>query len=376
MRNSIENNNDKLHLLIYPDVIVTKGIKKIILIDSSRNKVFELPVSYFELIEDFKKYTIHDIKGIYDYENLEMFINFIITNDLGFFTDNKDSFPAISTQYLSPEQINNSIIEIDRREQLLNIERWLVDLDNLGCKFYELRFYLNIDPSTISGIFREFKFNSLNGINLYLQFSADYRVASYAKLLNSFPFIKNIFILQSSRSKIVNATENKKLNNEQKIIFSTDVLSRKNCGKVSSDMFFPREINQISENLCFNSCLFKKLSIDIDGNIKNCPSMAKSYGNIKNESIDSVIKRIDFKEYWSVTKDDIKICQDCEYRYICTDCRAYTERNHFNEDNLDISKPLKCGYNPYTSKWEQWSTNPLKEQAIKYYGMQELVKNK
>lgn len=37
------------------------------------------------------------------------------------------------------------------------------------------------------------------------------------------------------------------------------------------------------------------------------------------------------------------------------------------------AKPLKCGYNPYTCEWEEWSTNPLKQQAIDYYGMREVL---
>ncbi|MBS1775203.1 MAG: hypothetical protein JSS64_02865 [Bacteroidetes bacterium] len=31
------------------------------------------------------------------------------------------------------------------------------------------------------------------------------------------------------------------------------------------------------------------------------------------------------------------------------------------------SKPLKCGYNPYTGEWEEWSSNPLKQQTMDYY---------
>jgi hypothetical protein len=35
------------------------------------------------------------------------------------------------------------------------------------------------------------------------------------------------------------------------------------------------------------------------------------------------------------------------------------------------SKPLECGYNPYTCEWEEWSTNPLKQKAIEHYGFSE-----
>ena len=102
--------------------------------------------------------------------------------------------------------------------------------------------------------------------------------------------------------------------------------------------------------------------------------MPQIFGNIKNTSLEEALGQPDFKKYWNLTKDHIEVCKDCEFRYICTDCRAYTERTHTRSEGLDISKPLKCGYNPYTGEWEEWSTNPLKEKAIKHYGMEVLVK--
>ncbi len=55
---------------------------------------------------------------------------------------------------------------------------------------------------------------------------------------------------------------------------------------------------------------------------------------------------------------------------IYTDCRAYIENS---EDQF--SKPLKCGYDPYTNIWEDWSANPLKQNAIKYYSFEEFLRN-
>ncbi|HLT42986.1 MAG TPA: hypothetical protein VKZ95_09805, partial [Sphingobacteriaceae bacterium] len=43
----------------------------------------------------------------------------------------------------------------------------------------------------------------------------------------------------------------------------------------------------------------------------------------------------------------VDVCKDCEFRYICQDCRAYLK----NSDDL-YSKPLKCTYNPYEGVWE------------------------
>jgi len=96
--------------------------------------------------------------------------------------------------------------------------------------------------------------------------------------------------------------------------------------------------------------------------------MAKSYGNIRDTKLLDVVNDPEFQKVWHIKKDEITKCKDCEFRHICTDCRAYIE----NPNDI-YSAPLKCGYNPYTCEWEEWSTNPLKQQAIDYYGMREIL---
>lgn len=81
---------------------------------------------------------------------------------------------------------------------------------------------------------------------------------------------------------------------------------------------------------------------------------------------DQHLKQI--KKYWNIHKDQISICGDCEYRHVCTDCCAYIE-----DPNDDYSKPLKCGYDPYTNIWEEWSINPIKHKGIAYYDMHALI---
>ncbi len=73
--------------------------------------------------------------------------------------------------------------------------------------------------------------------------------------------------------------------------------------------------------------------------------MLENYGSINKISIEEIIKTENFKKFDKITKDQIKVCKDCEFRYICTDCRVFVEGNIH-------SKPLKCNYNPYKTKWE------------------------
>jgi len=120
----------------------------------------------------------------------------------------------------------------------------------------------------------------------------------------------------------------------------------------------------VFENKLYNGCLNRKIAIDEDGYIKNCPSMARAFGHHRDMSLLRVALDNQFRHLWSINKDKIKQCQDCEFRYACTDCRAYLEDPH------DIlSKPLKCGYDPYKGRWEQWDRNPDKDWVLKHYGV-------
>ena len=101
------------------------------------------------------------------------------------------------------------------------------------------------------------------------------------------------------------------------------------------------------ESLYYNTCLNRKLCIDKDGYIKNCPYMEQHYGHISNTKIEDVVKLPEFQKWWHIKKDDIDVCKDCEFRHMCTDCRAFIK----DLENI-YSQPAKCTYNPYICKWE------------------------
>ncbi len=148
------------------------------------------------------------------------------------------------------------------------------------------------------------------------------------------------------------------------MLVKRNIIDEKHCGIINEEYFYSN-IKLFSESQYHNTCLNKKLSIDKNGNIKNCPSMHESFGNIKDATLKEVLNKANFKKYWNITKDQIDVCKDCEFRHICTDCRAYIE----NPDNIN-SNPLKCGYDPYTNQWTEWQTNPLKQNGIGFYGIE------
>jgi SPASM domain peptide maturase of grasp-with-spasm system len=124
------------------------------------------------------------------------------------------------------------------------------------------------------------------------------------------------------------------------------------CGKIHPG-YFVVDVETFAEGQRHNTCLNRKISVDARGEIRNCPSLARSYGNVREVPLHSALAQRDFTALWSINKDQIAICKDCEFRYICTDCRAYIQ------DAGDLySKPSKCTYDPYTAEWQPPAGSP------------------
>ena len=126
------------------------------------------------------------------------------------------------------------------------------------------------------------------------------------------------------------------------IIYINHPLDANNCGIINFESLSFGVETQFKINKKFNGCLYKKIAIDSKGNIKNCPYIIN---NFQHNNLKDALTDDNFKKLWFIKKDDIEICKDCEFRYNCTDCRAFTIENDV------YSKPLKCNYNPYTNEW-------------------------
>jgi SPASM domain peptide maturase of grasp-with-spasm system len=123
-----------------------------------------------------------------------------------------------------------------------------------------------------------------------------------------------------------------------------------------------------THNRNYNSCLAHKISVDKNGSICNCPSLSKTFGLVGSVSLKEALSLNAFRSQWEVTKDRVPVCSVCEFRWICTDCRAFTATGN------ETGKPSKCTYNPFISLWAD-EENYLPEEAcgISFRGNEVLV---
>jgi SPASM domain peptide maturase of grasp-with-spasm system len=231
------------------------------------------------------------------------------------------------------------------------------------CECIEIRTFIELPVDWLSSVLRVIDDSPVFSVQMIIKYvEREHDIERIKHLIGTHSRISYILIHSSNQENLLN------INNFSTIQYTMETIhSPVNCGRISPSLFAVNRLS-IFESHHHNSCLNRKISIDTEGNIKNCPSMTQSFGNIRDTTLQEALDHPDFKKYWNVTKDQIAVCKDCEFRYICTDCRAYIE----NPEDM-YSKPLKCGYNPYTCEWEEWSTNPLKQMAIDHYGMREVL---
>jgi SPASM domain peptide maturase of grasp-with-spasm system len=350
---------------LFSNILVVKGATRIIISDLQRNTSELYPFELHELIEELKINSIENILNNYDSESKEIvqeYLDFLLEKEYGFITQNNwdKNFPSFSYTYEDYSTLSNIFIELNYISALNKIK---VSIENLAIRHLVIYCKRNLSFKEILEIDNIFKDSTLESIEILSQFYHGIN-ANYIQNINN----KTSRIYSLIFYNCEEASFKVKDNYRFVLKFTNQNLEISSCGKVNLD-YFNTNLPKVLEALNHNSCLHKKISIDAEGNIKNCPAMSQSFGNIKDTTLEEALQHKDFKQYWNITKDEIEVCKDCEFRYICTDCRAYTERTHTNKDQLDVSKPLKCGYDPYTGEWEEWSTNPLKQKAITYYGM-------
>ena len=349
------------YLKIYSNCIPCRGTGRSAIYDLQRGKLYTIPNTLHDILTEDGCIAITSVdKG--NREVLTEYIDFLLSNELAFQCSKEQAtlFPPLSTNWLFPSVISNCILDITDKARYFN-DNFLLQLDRLNCYHLHLRFFKKADWNMLTGAFKLINESSLKSVEVLIPDDGqndfldrvEHLVAKHRK-------IKQVIVHSAAADKLIKHVDEF----TGSIIQSGSIIdSNLHCGIIDREQFAVN-ILHYTESLHHNTCLNRKIAIDTGGNIKNCPGMKENFGNIKDTTLEEAINKPGFKKYWNIKKDEIAKCKDCEFRHVCTDCRAYLD----NPDDI-YSAPLKCGYDPYTCTWEEWSTNPLKQKAMDYYGM-------
>ena len=330
--------------MLFSNCRAVKGARRSVVVDLQREDMFFIPNDLFDLLDELKGNSYRKVLQSYDDDSIEYlneFIDFLKENELGFWTDTPEYFPDLSLDWDAPSIITNAIIDV----KPAFIHPWkkiFEELDELGCKDLQLRFYDYVSPPELSGIIDLLDKKRIKSVEIILKYDSVYSKRLALSITKKYQRIRSLFFHSSPIDDVFKMSDGKTGLAMGNIVYLKQCIdSNDHCGIIASS-FFSFTLGSFSEAQQFNSCLNRKVSIDYDGNIKNCPTLKKTYGNINTKKISEVLNA-DFHEIWNINKDQINVCRDCEFRYVCTDCRGFLD-NFFD-------KPKKCTYDPYSAKW-------------------------
>lgn len=337
------SNRNSIYYRFWANCILVNGAYHCIVFDIFRSRCISVSKLFYDTFIQNKDKTIQEIKSDITISNKKGFIKmllFFVQNDFGIFTDDPHTLPNLSMEFDSPFEITNIVVRVNSTQDPKKMNNVIKNVSQNNIQSIQIYDSGAMTPIQIQEIGKIFENSSLECIHILTSFT-NYLTSSQLNVFNeNNRFRKIVFRHAPHKKAMLDPT-----NTHADIFYESQNIDWSNCGVVKKEYFITNQPFFIESHSC-NTCLNRKVSIDIDGNIGNCPLMPHTFGNIKDVSLREVVLRPEFQRLWHITKDQIDVCKDCEYRYICTDCR------HFIKDKKNIySQPSKCGYNPYIAKW-------------------------
>lgn len=335
---------------LYANCIPVKGIKRSIIYDLGQGKFKFIPNLLFEILTDNSQYIdFNEIKKKFscNRETVNNYTEFLLKNDFVFKTTKKAAqyFKDLEVTYESPYIIQNIVLEITNKSNYINNQLFL-DFEKIGCIDLQIKFFDKVSINEVEDILIFTLNRRIKSIELIMPYcELLVQESNLSALIKRHQRITSLILYSSPKDLIEKLHEQYLIKGTSILFYKEKVADSDYCGFVSP-RYFTINIPFFMESRLYNNCLNRKLSIDSEGTIKNCTALTKSYGNVKDNNLLEIISSSVFQKSWNIKKDDILICKNCEFRYMCSDCRAFTTDNDLR------GKPSRCKYDPETMTWE------------------------
>jgi SPASM domain peptide maturase of grasp-with-spasm system len=330
-----ENQN---YIVKFSNIGTVKGYKNGCIFDFFRKKIYTVPNELINILNT-KKITLQEFKDCFGDEFVfENYYNFLQKNEIIFITESPERFPDISLNYERPHLADLLYLEIDSFQDF-KFNFLKTSIENIGITHLILiarDLKNNSIYENVSKITNSLKNSKVQHISLFISHNDSLENNIFDVYSNLDDRIRNIVVY--------NYKDELESTNENVIFEKTDLKSlfkRKINSIADFDIDFHSFIEANNRNLFYN----RKLYIDNHGNITYNIDCDEKFVNIENYDLDE-LKKTSYFNLWHITKDQIKECKDCKYRYVCPDTRIPILKN---DEYYHIDE---CNYSPYEDKWK------------------------
>lgn len=349
----------KGYFKLFADCIPVRGATTSAIYDLSRHRMVLFPSAYFDVISTLNGTAAtslcqqgHGVQS--DVRKIRNVIDYLIENEVAAVVANIERFPPLVTTFIRSSVIHNAIIDVDRTWH--DFPKIFAELDGLGCEYVQIRvFSCAYDLEKLRDIIVSAMDTTIRGLELLITYNAQYLPGMLSRFVAQNALVSHLTVHSAPTDNTIPVDreddEQRGLGTGRQVRYTRErITSDSSCGRIELGSISAPSMPVFTETLNHNGCLNGKISIDKDGQVKNCPSFCRTYGKFGSVTLASVVEEAGFRKAWDIKKDQISVCKDCQFRYACTDCRA-----HVQIAGDLFSKPSRCGYDPYN---DVWSTPP------------------
>jgi len=333
---------------LFPCCVSVRGFSRSVIYDLNRSEFCYIPNDLHDLLDRFDGESVRSIKsclGVHAGARIDEYIRFLVKHEYVWFDDSLDELkrmPPIDTNFSTPAEISNAIFQIENTPNV-EIKKMVKDLSMLGCRDILIVFYSKPKLALIKEVLNQFENSSFKSIELLIRFDERLKESELHELVNQYRRIRKLVIYGSP--KLRKARDFAFGMNG--IVFIPRIITHSLYSSIANTTSFRVNIDFFSEAKNYNPYVNKKVVIDISGNLKNAPNMDEEHGNFNLKPISEVISDDRFRNLWNIKKDEIAVCKDCEYRYMCLDNRIPVKKDG------EWQHDTPCLYDVYSGKWAQ-----------------------
>ena len=348
------------HVLLFTDCVPVEGHTASAIYDLTRGRISTFPSEYFPLFKLFRTHRLGELLDTFaedDRANLHDFLGFLLSNECVTFVDDLTPFPEIPSAWDAPCSIDNAIIDVNTQRH--DYRKIVSELDALGCMHLQVRSYSPVFTlSDLVDLARLCRGTSIQTLQAVIPHDPANSDDDYVSVVTSNRILVGLAVHSASQDRRIPVDYGARRTSAKLVAMEIEMTTKKlesdlDCGSITTKQLLRPSTSTFNELHHFNGCLNRKISIDENGQVRNCPAMGRSFGHHQSVTLSDIVAEPSFQSAWRAKKDEIKVCRDCQFRYACTDCRAFLE-----DPDSEDSKPLKCGYDPYTDSWSDWRGRP------------------
>lgn len=332
-----------MYFRLFANCIPVRGARRSTICDLQRHSLHLIPNGLYEILTEYKGKSVEELYGAYgeqSRETIEQYFSFLLRRELGHWTPQPGRYPDLDLSFEAAGVVDTALIDV-REGATHNFQQIVAELDHLGCRFLQVRSYAAADDIDLPALFGAVADSRLRGLEFAVRYSPSLRDDRIFEWCSTNARLVGVLVHGAPTTRLVTAPT---MDVPIRYI-SRRIEGPHECGIVHP-AYFAINTAALTEAMRFNSCLNRKVGISADGYVCNCPAMPKTFGRVGELPLASVVADPAFQAVWHVRKDDIEVCKDCEFRYVCTDCRA-----HVRDPENPRSKPKGCAYDPYTATW-------------------------